>query len=44
LFLAQQPPVGQDLLNHEVSRSHHHALQSVGLHWTSDQLVAENST
>jgi len=27
-FFAQQPPVGQDLLNHEVSRSHtttHHS-------------------
>ena len=28
----------------DVSRSHNHAAQSVGLLWTSDQLVAETST
>jgi len=44
LFLAQRPPVGQGLLIHEVSRSHDDAPQSVGLLWTSDQLVAETST
>jgi hypothetical protein len=44
LFLAQQPPVGQGLLNHEVSRSHNTAPQSVGLLWTSDQLVAKTAT
>ena len=43
-FLAQQPQVGQDLLIHEVSRTHNDAPQSVGLHWTSDQLVAKTST
>ena len=36
LFLVQQPPVGQVLLIHEVSRSHNDAPQSVGLLWTSD--------
>jgi len=45
LFLTQQPPVGQGLLIHEVSRSHtKDAPQSVGLLWTSDQLVAETYT
>ena len=44
-LFAQQPgppphPVGHGLLIHEVSRSP----QSVGLLWTSDQLVAETST
>jgi hypothetical protein len=38
LFLAQQPPVGQVLLIHEVSRLH------TTTHWMSDQLVAETST
>jgi hypothetical protein len=44
LFLARQPPVGQGLLIHEVSRSHsktHHT--SLGLLWTSDYLVAETT-
>ena len=44
LFLARQPPVGQGLLMHEVFRSQNDAAQSVGLLWTSDQLVAETST
>ena len=44
LFLARQPPVGDSLLNHEVSRSHNDAPQSVGLLWTSDHPVAETST
>ena len=45
LFLAQQPPSGQGLLIYEVSRSHSFdTLQSAGLLWTSDQLVAETST
>jgi len=35
--------VGQDLLIHEVSRSHNDAPQSVGLLWTSDQPAAETS-
>jgi len=39
LFLAGQPPVGQGLLIHT-----HDTPQSVGLLWTSDQLVAETST
>ena len=38
------PPVGQKLLIHEVSRSHSDTPQSIGLLWTSDQLVAETST
>jgi hypothetical protein len=36
--------VGQGLLFHDVSRSHTTTHQSVGLLWTSDQLVAETST
>jgi len=36
----QQPPVGQGLLIHEVSRSHNDAPRSVGLLWTRDQLAA----
>jgi len=45
LFVAQQPTVGQGLLIHEDSGSHtNDAPQSVGLIWTSDQLVAETST
>jgi len=43
-LLAQQPPVGQGLLKHEVSRSHSDTPHSVGLPWTSDQLVAETCT
>ena len=42
--MAQQPTVGQGLLRIEDSRSHSDTLQSVGLLWTSDQLVAETST
>ena len=45
LFLALLPPVGHELLIHEVSRSHsttHHS--RFRLLWTSDQLVAETST
>ena len=38
--LVQQPPMGQGLLIHEVSRSHTTTRQSVRLLWTSDQLVA----
>jgi len=46
LFLTRQTPVGQGLHIHEVSRPHTHseAPQSVGLLWTSDQLVAETCT
>jgi len=44
LFLVRQPTVGQGLLIHEVSRSHTTMHQSVGLLWTSDQLVTETST
>jgi hypothetical protein len=36
LYLARQPPVGQGLLIHEVSRSHNDASQSVGHIWTRD--------
>ena len=39
--MAQQPPVGQGLLIQEDSLSHSDIPQSVGLLWTSDQLVAE---
>jgi len=42
--LLRPPPVGQSLLIHEVSRSHSDTPQSIGLLWTSDQLVAEIST
>ena len=41
--MVQQPPVGQGLLNAEDPRSHSDTPQSAGLHWTSDQLVAETS-
>jgi hypothetical protein len=44
LFLARQRAVGQGLLIQEVSRSHSTTHQSVGLLWTSNQLVAETST
>jgi len=39
-----RPSVGHILLTHEVSRSHSHTPQSVGLLCTSDQPVAETST
>ena len=38
------PPVNHGLIIHEVSRSHNDTPQSVGLLWTSDQLVSETST
>jgi hypothetical protein len=46
LFLARQPPVGQDLLIHEeyIRITQNDAPQSVGLLWTSDQFVADTST
>ena len=45
LFLTRQPPVYQDLLIHEISRSHiTDAPQSEGLPRTSDKVVAETST
>ena len=38
-------PLGQDLFIHEVFQiTHNDAPQSVGILWTSDQLVAEMST
>ena len=40
LSMAQQPPVGQSLLNVEASRLQSHTLHSAVLLWTSDQLVA----
>jgi len=44
-FLARRPRVCQGLLIHEVSKhTQNDAPQSVGLLWTSDQLVAETST
>ena len=43
--VALQPNAGHGLLVLEVSRSHtKDTSQSVGLLWTSDQLVAETST
>jgi len=43
--VALRPNAGNSLLILEVSRSHNDdAPQSVGLLWTSDQLVAETST
>jgi len=45
LLLAQQLPVAQGLLIYEVFYiTLNDALQSVGLLWTSDRLVAETST
>jgi hypothetical protein len=41
--MAQQPPVGQDLLIIEASRSHSDTPHSVGLFWTGNQPVAETS-
>jgi len=41
--LAQQPPVGQGLLNVQDSWSHSDTPHSVGLLWTSDQPDAETS-
>ena len=43
-LVALQPNVGHGLLILGVSRSHTMMHQSVGLLWTSDQLVAETST
>ena len=44
-FWRDSPSVGQDLRIHEVlNHTHNDAPQSVGLLWTSDQLVAETST
>jgi hypothetical protein len=44
-FLALQPSAGYGLLVHEVFViKHNDAPQSVGLLWTSDQLVAKTST
>jgi len=45
-FVALQPNMGHGLLILEVSRSHTmtRTPQSVGLLWTSDQLVTETST
>jgi hypothetical protein len=43
-FVALRPNAGHGLLILEVSRSHTTTHQSVGLLWTSDQLVAETST
>jgi len=42
--MAQQPPVNQDLLIIETSRSHSDTPHSVGLLWTSDQPDAYTST
>ena len=43
-LMAQQPPVGQELLTVVVYRSHSDTPHSVGLLWTSDQLDAETCT
>ena len=42
--MAREPPVGQNLLKVEASRWHSDTPHSVGLLWTSDQLVAEPIT
>ena len=42
--MAKQPPFGQGLLIVEASRSHSDTAQSVGLLWTSDQLITKNAT
>jgi len=42
--VALRPNAGHGLLILEISRSHSDTSQSVGLLWTSDQLVAETST
>jgi len=43
--MVQQSPMGHGRLITEASRSHSDIhTHSVGLHWTSGQLVAENST
>ena len=42
--MARQPPVGQDFLIIEASRSHLDTSHSLGLPWMSDQPDAENST
>jgi len=42
--MARQPLVGQGLLIIEASRSHSDTPHSVGLVWTKDQPIAENST
>jgi hypothetical protein len=44
LFMAEQPPVGQDLLIIEDSWSYSDTPHSVALLWTSDQPEAETST
>ena len=42
--MAQQPPMGQGLLIHEVSQSHSDTRHSVRLLWMSDRPVAETSS
>jgi len=42
--MSEEPMVGQGLLIVEDSQSHSDTPHSVGLLWTSDQLVTENST
>jgi hypothetical protein len=42
--MAQQPPLGQVLINIEASRSHPDTPHSVGVLWKSDQPEAETST
>jgi hypothetical protein len=45
IFLALRRNAGHDLLIHEVFKiTHNDTPQSVGLLWTSEQLVAETST
>ena len=43
-FMAQEPPVGQNLLIIEASSLHSDTPHSVGLLWTSDQPDAETYT
>ena len=42
--MAQQPPVGQGVVNIEASRSHSDTPHSVGLLWTRDQPDTQTST
>jgi len=44
VFMARQALVGQDILIFEASQSSSDTPHSVGLLWTSDQLVAEAAT
>ena len=44
VLIRPEVPIGPGLLTFEASRSHSDTQHSVGLLWTSDQLVIETST